>query len=471
MVQNLESKNTGLLMKSMQGQEKRKEMEVFPIPTALVKTAIEVQEWLYADCFSEKENADTSIDLYGLYACVLDIHRVFSSEFCVMSEDLSIPGSFILSNLGIYASKAAKIVLKLKAFPDEEDKNATSCYNSACLVRSICLSFRRFSPALKPVGFQSLCAIILSLYSKTWLFREHTAFQNTYEMIRDATVALFCNAEKHNQMGLLLRTVTAEIKMSSQVCRSLDACSLRVHRTELMLHMLLDIIPEVLHKKSKQDNFAYHVNRQHGDMISAISALLDSHATLSLQLIQVFLVKCPEVFSRESGAKMLMLILNGVGHVVDKSLESFDLVVIDLSTKVLLELVRFYTEFVIKYVPLFLSVLNRLQLVLVKCNEKAPSIQDTCDNFARISEELSKNAEVFRHHAVYWLSDYVGLMKTPTIPSTIKQSMHLSSYYWLDMSSEYELQQIHAVSDNTTRSLFKSLYNDYEQFHKYIGKV
>ncbi|KAK9766894.1 hypothetical protein K7432_003683 [Basidiobolus ranarum] len=117
----------------------------------------------------------------------------------------------------------------------------------------------------------------------------------------------------------------------------------------------------------------------------------------------------------------------------------------------------------------------------------APLSDLTAQNFARLITTLctrptnqagkpstSTFLKAFGKHAPYLIAEYLSIQTNPTASISklsVRNAIVPGLYALLDLCGEHERDMVMVTLDLTGKSLFKSLYSDYLQYHKYTGKA
>lgn len=87
----------------------------------------------------------------------------------------------------------------------------------------------------------------------------------------------------------------------------------------------------------------------------------------------------------------------------------------------------------------------------------------------RLCELLVPHRDVYKKHVLALILEYVGAMKSGTHPSRSK-ALVPAIYCLLDMLSQFETEQLNTMMDNTSKALFRSVYQSHHKTHMYKGQ-
>lgn len=89
----------------------------------------------------------------------------------------------------------------------------------------------------------------------------------------------------------------------------------------------------------------------------------------------------------------------------------------------------------------------------------------------RIVELLVEHPQVAKHHAAYFLAEYLDNTHYAKVPSQLKGCYEQAAFHYLEICSEFELQQTFAISGAGQQAILKTLREDYLNQHKFVGKI
>ena len=90
--------------------------------------------------------------------------------------------------------------------------------------------------------------------------------------------------------------------------------------------------------------------------------------------------------------------------------------------------------------------------------------------WTRLAEHLAGHAAALRRHLMLLVTDYLTVC--PHLGAELKTRLQPAAFALMDTLTPFEIQHMHAaLLDAAGQALLKKLHNDYQQRHKYRGKV
>ena len=89
--------------------------------------------------------------------------------------------------------------------------------------------------------------------------------------------------------------------------------------------------------------------------------------------------------------------------------------------------------------------------------------------FTRLCELLVPHRDVYKKHVLALILEYVGALKSGIHPSRSKAIVP-AIYCLLDMLSQFETEQLNTMMDNTSKALFRSVFQSHHKTHMYKGQ-
>lgn len=88
----------------------------------------------------------------------------------------------------------------------------------------------------------------------------------------------------------------------------------------------------------------------------------------------------------------------------------------------------------------------------------------------RICELLIPHKDVFKKHVVGLVLRYIQALNEG-MNTTTKSKMMPSMYALLDMCSDFEIRQINAMIDVSSKTLFAPVFQSYQKYYQYSGQA
>lgn len=88
---------------------------------------------------------------------------------------------------------------------------------------------------------------------------------------------------------------------------------------------------------------------------------------------------------------------------------------------------------------------------------------------SRLCEMLGSHKEILKKHVLGLILDFVEALKNDMMP-TCKKALTPAVYCILDMLSEYEVSQLNALLDASSKALFRSFFDGFQKWHVYRGR-
>ena len=89
--------------------------------------------------------------------------------------------------------------------------------------------------------------------------------------------------------------------------------------------------------------------------------------------------------------------------------------------------------------------------------------------FTRLCELLIPHRDVYKKHVLGLILEFVGVMRGDVRPSRSKGIVP-AIYCLLDILSQYEIEQLNTMMDDTAKALFRSVYQSHQKTHIYKGQ-
>ena len=143
--------------------------------------------------------------------------------------------------------------------------------------------------------------------------------------------------------------------------------------------------------------------------------------------------------------------------------------VYEASYKLLLVLLQRYPKQLSNCVPCVVIVLRMMQRQAMAGPQAGPEMIDKGQKYGRLCEILIPQKEIYKKHVLGLLIDFIEALKGDMHPNC-KKILQPAIFSLLDLLSQYETQQLNALIDDTGKSLFRSVFQDYQTAHVYKGQ-
>jgi hypothetical protein len=91
-------------------------------------------------------------------------------------------------------------------------------------------------------------------------------------------------------------------------------------------------------------------------------------------------------------------------------------------------------------------------------------------NLARLYEEISQHPP-FKKYSIYLISDFIELLVNSALSQETRKVLIPGIFSLMDISTDFEYQQLHTLLNTTSKAIFKGLYAQYQKDHKFKGKI
>jgi hypothetical protein len=143
--------------------------------------------------------------------------------------------------------------------------------------------------------------------------------------------------------------------------------------------------------------------------------------------------------------------------------------VFEASYKLLLVLLQRFPKQLANCVPCVVIVFQVMLRQTMAGQQSGPDMIDKGQKFGRLCELLIPQKEVYKKHVLGLLIDFIDGLKGDMHPKC-KKVLLPAIYCLLDLLTQYETQQLNALIDDTGKSLFRSVYEDFQSAHVYKGQ-
>ncbi|KAL7482212.1 hypothetical protein ACHAW6_007889 [Cyclotella cf. meneghiniana] len=116
--------------------------------------------------------------------------------------------------------------------------------------------------------------------------------------------------------------------------------------------------------------------------------------------------------------------------------------------------------------PLF-SLLLALMNDILQSNS---GLSQKATEYAKICELLIPHKDIFKKHVLGLILRYIHALKSGMTPTT-KSKLMPSVYGLIDMCSDFEIRQINAMIDTTSKVLFAPVFQSYRKYYQYHGQA
>jgi len=94
-----------------------------------------------------------------------------------------------------------------------------------------------------------------------------------------------------------------------------------------------------------------------------------------------------------------------------------------------------------------------------------------CQELSKIYALMSNYPKMFGKMIGFMLADVISFLQSVTLLPSIKKSLHLALNGLMDLVDEYCDLMLKTNMPEAQREMYKSMYEQYNQYHKYSGKV
>lgn len=131
---------------------------------------------------------------------------------------------------------------------------------------------------------------------------------------------------------------------------------------------------------------------------------------------------------------------------------------------------------VISLAPNWVGILRRMQSILFELSSSS-NIDSSGDDLAplfhrlgRFYSSLDRNKELEKI-AVFLIYDLVDCLTKRKLSDVQTEALHSGIYRLIGISDQYSIAMITATMDDTSKELFRVLYENYLKYYKYTGQV
>ncbi|XP_065830686.1 unhealthy ribosome biogenesis protein 2 homolog [Oscarella lobularis] len=136
--------------------------------------------------------------------------------------------------------------------------------------------------------------------------------------------------------------------------------------------------------------------------------------------------------------------------------------------EVLHMLLRHHADAVVGAVSAFIQCVKKMLLCAFELGSGGSCYE--VNLLARIYQEMSRNKS-FGKYIPYVVADFIASVQNESVGSDTKALLLPGIYALLDLCREHELALLHTTLDKSGKEIFKALFGDYTQHHKFSGKV
>jgi hypothetical protein len=115
------------------------------------------------------------------------------------------------------------------------------------------------------------------------------------------------------------------------------------------------------------------------------------------------------------------------------------------------------------------QVLQNLFQVVFAGKQNGSQVMGQSRAIFRLCEMLGSHKDILKKHVLGLILDFVEALKNDMVPSC-KKALTPAVYSILEMLSEYEVSQLNALLDTTSKALFRSFYDGFRKWHVYRGR-
>ncbi|KAI2496720.1 hypothetical protein MHU86_17767 [Fragilaria crotonensis] len=115
------------------------------------------------------------------------------------------------------------------------------------------------------------------------------------------------------------------------------------------------------------------------------------------------------------------------------------------------------------------QVLQNLFHVVFDGKQNGSQVLGQSREISRLCEMLGSHKEILKKHVLGLILDFIEALKNDMMP-TCKKALTPAVYCILDMLSEYEVSQLNALLDASSKALFRSFFDGFQKWHVYRGR-
>ena len=186
-------------------------------------------------------------------------------------------------------------------------------------------------------------------------------------------------------------------------------------------------------------------------------------------LIELTKHKDVVIFKERDIARLLSQICCSLQVINLKDMNDADVEIYSLSCAVVVSLVQRFPKQLYTCVASLTLALQKLFRVVLNGAQGDNQLVDQARDFSRLCEMLGAHKDILKKHILGLILDFVDALIDDMAPIR-KKMLTPTVYFLLEMLSEYEVNQLNALLDTTSKALFRSVYQGYQKWHVYKGR-
>ena len=130
-------------------------------------------------------------------------------------------------------------------------------------------------------------------------------------------------------------------------------------------------------------------------------------------------------------------------------------------------------------IPLVMEVMRNLLTSLAKASDQKLQLEPNqlkelvkhSHHFDRLCDHMKKLKDEFARVTPYFIADIINILQQVTIYPVVRSNLLFGLYKLLDVCDSHSTDFLSGVLPPGRQEIFKHLFNNYKQYHKYSGKV